>query len=853
MLRFDFGRRRNDEMARLHETRGRRAPATRWLRLPRRGGAAMGMGLLLAWALGVAPARAAEPVVEAGTEDSAESSGESTGKTPDGPSEGRPQAGIDPSDWDPDDPAQSAAETEEIIVTATKRSERLQRVPISIAALGGQEVLDAGITQFDQLQAFVPNLQIRPVTDSRSTSVRIRGIGSVGNNAGIDPSVGIFIDGVYQGRAGMSVGDLMDIERIEVLRGPQGTLYGKNTAAGAINILTRSPVYEYETFLEGVVGNYNDLRLRGSVNVPLVEDRLAVRFSGYKVSRNGFDQNRFDGQKVNDAKQYGVRGKIGWDVTDSLYLELSGDYAEQNTRAFVADIVDYRGNGPSLTDIPFGALATTSGVPLAKADPFDQIVGANVAPRNYVEIGGVALDTRSRLGDHDLRWLNAWRTYGTDSRFDGDFSRYDAVLAYQDVDLDQVSSELTLVSPSRERFNYQTGLFLFYMVMDTLDRNGWEQGLVDAAAFVGNPLFTTPTENVNINEHDTLSAAAYGEATLAVTDTIGLTGGLRVTYERKTREGLSLTNPPTVLDAAPILGPDLYRDEERDVTNVQGRIVLRYSPTDDAMVYTSFANGFKSGGFNQLRVSPTASSEFDDEQSLTWELGFRTQWLDRRLTLNATGYFTDYDDFQSQAFDGASITVRNAAQLYSYGFESDLSYRSELVEGLALGLQVGLNIAEYESFPGAEATVQSQYDQAKAVLPNVAPVITCAVLVDCSQDLSGRVLDNAPRWTVTTFGRYERPLPHWPVVWFLRADYSYTSEYYLSQDLDPNLLQSGYHRLNLRTGLRADDELWELTLWADNITNADYLVIGFDVPIVSGFAAVKAPPRRYGGTVRVRF
>lgn len=190
-------------------------------------------------------------------------------------------------------PADGDVET--ITVTATKRAENLQEVPISITAIGGQELLDAGITEFRQIQAFVPNLQIRPVTDSRSTSVRIRGIGSVGNNAGIDPSVGIFIDGVYHGRTGMSVGDLLDIERIEVLRGPQGTLYGKNTAAGAINVLTRHPVYDYETFVEGVVGNYGDLQLRGSVNAPLVEDRVAVRLSGFKVRRDGFDRNRFDG------------------------------------------------------------------------------------------------------------------------------------------------------------------------------------------------------------------------------------------------------------------------------------------------------------------------------------------------------------------------------------------------------------------------------------------------------------------------------------------------------------------------------------------------------------------------------
>jgi len=750
---------------------------------------------------------------------------------------------------------QALEDVEEFTVTATKRAQNIQDVPISITALGSETIVEAGITQFTQLQQFVPNLQIRPVTDTRSTSIRIRGIGSVGNNAGIDPSVGVFIDGVYQGRAGMSVGDLLDIERVEVLRGPQGTLFGKNTAAGAINVLTKRPSYEYETFLESKIGNYDDMQFRGSVNAPIIDDRLAVRLSGYKVKRDGFDLNRVDNQRVNNADQYGVRGKIAWDVSDVLSFELIGDYSEQNTRSFVADILDYKPNGPSLTDIPFGAFSATTGVPLPNADPFDRIVGASVSPRNIVKNGGVSLDTDFTLGEYDLRWLNAWRTYSTDSRFDGDFSQFDGVIAFQDVDLDQYSSELTVVSPQWNRFEYQAGLFLFYMDMSTLDRNGWEQGMVDAAAQVGGLpalIFTTPTNNINDNQHDTLSAAAYGEGTVTLIDDLEFTGGLRVTYERKTRVGQSTTVPPPIQVAPPILCPQLPLDETRSVTNVQGRAILRYRPVDDVMVYASFANGFKSGGFNQLCVANN-QTEFQDEQSLSYEAGARTQWLDRQLTANLTAYFTDYDDFQAQLFDGAAINVRNAGRLFSYGFESDLFYRPDWHEHWSIGLQVGLNIAEYDEFKGADNTVPNQVALAKALNPVVPALIICGNALDCSQDLSGRVLDNAPRWTVTATSTYERPIPGRPALWFVRGDYTYTAKQYLSQDLDPNLLQPGYHLLNLHAGLRAEDELWELVFWVTNTTNANYLVTGFDVPIISGYATVAAPPRQYGGTVRIRF
>ncbi len=750
-------------------------------------------------------------------------------------------------------PIEPPSSDDGMVVTANKRAENIQNVPISITALGSNTIRDAGITEFGQLQQFVPNLQIRPVTDSRSTSIRIRGIGSVGTNAGIDPSVGVFIDGVYQGRAGMSVNDLLDIERIEVLRGPQGTLYGKNTAAGAINVLTKRPTYDYETFLEGVIGNYNDLRFRGSTNVPIVEDTVALRLAGFKVSRDGFATNQFNNQNVNNANQYGFRGKLAWDVNESLWFILGGDYSEQNTDSFVSDIINYYPSGPTVTGIAFGNLQNTTGLALPPADPFDQVVWSNVDPENVTKVGGIALDSGQALGEYEFRWLNAWRTYSTDSRFDGDFSAYEGVLAFTDESLNQFSTELSLVSPRWDHFEFQSGLYFFYLDMFTEDSNGWGQDLAATARALGgfpSLAFGTARTNVNSNNHTTLSAAAYGEGTYRFIDQIELTGGLRVTYEEKTRVGVSVTTPPIAISAPPILGPTVQRDEQLDITNLQGRVILRYLPTDDAMIYASFANGFKSGGFNQLRVSPNVSSEFGEESSLNYELGVRTQWFANQLTANITGFFTDYDDFQSQTFDGASINVRNAGQLYSYGFESDLVYRPEQVENLSLGWQVGFNIAEYQEFPNAENTVPNQVNLTAPLIP----ILGCSLpQYNCTQNLAGKTLDNAPKFTSTFYYGYEHVVGNFPIWWFNRADWTYTSSQYLAQDLDINLFQPGYHLLNLRTGLRADDDLWELTLWMNNVAGSDYLVAGFDVPIISGYAGVMAPPRQYGGTVRIRF
>ena len=756
---------------------------------------------------------------------------------------------------------------EEIIITASKRAENIQDIPLSVTALGGQTLRDAGVTTFSELQSFVPNLEIIPVTDTRSTSIRIRGIGSVGSNAGIDPSVGVFIDGVYQGRAGMSVGDLLDIERVEVLRGPQGTLYGKNTAAGALNIITRRPDYEPSVYLEGVAGLYYDFQGRGYINQPLIDDTLALRVAGYYSRRDGWDLNRYNNQDVNNVNKWGLRAKLLWDVTDNLSILLNGDYSKEDSRSFVPEIIDYKADGPSVMDIPFSAFAETTGIPLPVADPYDFRVGANVEPKNRVDVGGLSLDTVYEWDDWSLRWLNAWRTYYTDSQFDADFSSYDGVLAYQFVDLNQFSSEFTVTSPEIELpldtwVDFQAGLFFFYMNMDTTDRNGWEQGLVNAASYVGGVppvIFPDSIENINTNKHETETFAAYGQAQFHLLDSLQFVVGLRYSWERKTRSGSTactyIGDPSNPCPDIGLFGPDIpYRTNDFSTNQLQYRLALQYEPTENSMVYLSVANGFKSGGFNQLRESDTNPDNFKDENSTTTELGSRTDWFDRQLVFNMTGYFTDYSNFQAQVFDGSAITIRNAGRLYSYGFESDFIYMPEQVENLRLGGALSLNIARYKSFDQAANTVQGQIDVASAAgFGGLPAAIACSLTVDCNQDLAGKVLDNAPEWNVSVFGAYEHIIPSTSIYAFGRADYSYTSSLFLSQDLDENLFQPGYHLLNLRAGLRTEDDLIEWTLWVTNVANSEYMVIGFDVPLISGYAGVRGPPRLYGTTIRLRF
>jgi iron complex outermembrane receptor protein len=677
----------------------------------------------------------------------------------------------------------------------------------------------------------------------------------VGTNAGIDPSVGVFIDGVYQGRAGMSVSDLLDIERIEVLRGPQGTLYGKNTAAGAINIITASPTEDASAFAETVIGNYNLMEFRGSVNGPIVEDKLAGRVAGYKVTRAGYDVNYLNGDRVNDADKWGVRGKLRWLGTEHLDIVLVGDYSVDQSSCCVGDIRSF--DGPPTIGVTFEDLAAETGIPLPPVDPFDRVVGVNVPPINDVSVGGIALDTNLEVGVYDFRWLTSYRNYKSDSQFDGDFSVYDAVTSEASVDFNQVSSEILMVSPGGETIEWQGGTYFFYSNLETDDKLGYSQLVAEVS-----PVLSDPAENINLNQHRTFNWAAFGQGTWNAAEKWSFTGGFRVDFEKKTREGLSLST--CLLPVPPVCGLPDPRNEERHVWNPQGTVIARYRPTDDVMIYASFANGFKSGGFNQLRTSESLAgplkSEFDDELSFNYELGGKTTWFDGTLLANLTGYFTDYRDFQAQIFDGSSIVVDNAGRLFSWGLESELRWVPEFVpdRGFVLGAALGLNFTQYKQFDNAPATVPQQNEIVSAspppgYTPGTSAVACILPAYDCSQDLTGRRLDNAPRISLSLFASYERKLPGFPLVWFSQGDYLIETFKYLDTDLDSNEIQDPINLLGFRTGLKTEDDMIELSFWVANTLNQGWFVAGSDVPIVNGYWGVNAPPRTYGGTVRFRF
>ncbi|GAB5451938.1 MAG: TonB-dependent receptor [Halioglobus sp.] len=761
---------------------------------------------------------------------------------------------------------------EEVVVTATRREQSLQEVPMSVSAFTGDFFEDAGVRDLAGLDQYTPSLKITPGTDSRSTSIRIRGIGSVGTNVGIDPSVGMFIDGVYQGRAGMSVSDLIDIERVEVLRGPQGTLYGKNTAAGAISIITRKPVAQYESEAEITYNSDDRVELRGMVNLPLGDSGHATRLTGFLINGDHLYENTYNGEGLNDANKWGFKSRTLFDGDkDGAGLGeflLTVDYTREDTDCCALAVLDYSGfstlNAPGTNSptqefsdelglnaqgqpiLQFNSFEDSSGFSPPSADPFGDDYWVDAAVFNKVDVGGIALEwNRDILEDNTLTFINAWRHYESDSAYDGDFTAYNAVIGTTEVELDQYSSELRITSPGGETIDYQGGIYLYYSELDSVGTFEQSQELVRNMAI--DAFFPDGTLNTDLNNYKTTSYAAFGQAVWNVSEKLSATLGLRYTYEKKERVGSQLTDPESALDIPPVAGPDLFYDEDRDDDDISPSVNVRYFFRPDLMGYASVSRGFKSGGFNQRRELAGDSAEFDEEIATSYEIGWKGSTEDRRLQLNGTFYFVEYEDFQSQTFDGTTLEVTNAGSMESYGTEIELVFVP--LANLTVSAALGYNKAEYKEFDNAQCTIDETVynyyvrDGAQGGNPTLGG--------GCVKDLAGEAIDNAPEWTLSSFAQYDMQLSD-NLVGVARLEHSYIDEFFLDQDLDPKLKNDEVNLINFRFTVTNTENSWEAAVWGRNLLDEEYNVFGIDIPVLGGYAAVPAPGAVYGITLRLR-
>ena len=786
-----------------------------------------------------------------------------------------------------------AAVIEEIIVTAQKREQSAQDVPIAISAFDGQFIDDAGVDDVFELQFLVPGLTIFNNQTAGQTNINIRGVGTAGNSLSLESSVGLYIDGVYRSRQTSAIGDLVDVERVEILKGPQGTLFGKNTASGAIQFLTRKPDLDaVGGFFEVQAGTENYGNVKGAINIPLVEGRSALRFSGGATQRDGYIDNITTGSELNDRDRYNLRGQFLFENGDDLSVRIIADYSEidelccsasnvfdgpgDNAANFIAagGVLPPTGNLPGASfvlplDVVAG-LVGFAGTPVVLADRFDDdIVAQDIDPYAIIEESGLSAEVNWDFTDQmTFTSITSFRKYESEDFVDADFNALDILSASggfteqdtftQEFRFDGVIGDVKFVAGAYyfdQDLERDNTLLLGTAANIVLTGGLPTSALVGGAAacpFLGisddicnGPAFPTGEGANNFSEQNQTSWAVFAQADFSVTEQLTLTAGLRYLDEEKDMDVRFEETIFTPIFAAftPLspLVPDVDGETFED-SEVTGALKLTYFWNDDLMTYVSYGRGYKSGGTNIDRISPATGAPlvFDPETSTSYELGLKADFLEKRLRLNAAVHQTDFDDFQANTFVGTGFVLQNAGEIQSRGFEVDVT--ALLGSGITLTAGTAYVDAEYDSFVGGSCIrtpFGSTPDQGEPNFPTVC-------------DASGNTVGGTPDWThyATLVG--ERELGDGTL--YGRLDMNYRADNVSGTDNDPNKEGASYVLTNLRVGYRFSAERYEVALWAKNLLDEDYRDGAFNSVIREGsLSAYHTEPRTVGLTFRANF
>ena len=714
---------------------------------------------------------------------------------------------------------------EEVVVTATKRAQSLQDVPMAVNAFNADTIETAGINDAGDLAILTPALNINVNTNPFAARMVIRGVGTAQTDPALEPSVGLFIDGIYLGRTGLGMSDLTDIERIEVLQGPQGTLYGKNTNAGAISVITKKPSFEKsEGYIEASVGNYSMNKLTASISGPLTQN-LAYRLSGNINQRDGYYDNSA-GVDFNDADDWNIQGKLQWEPTESLSILLSGSRVERDTTCCGADAVQDESVNNELA---------AQGLSPDSNDPYDYNVQSNADNRFAMES-----DLLSMTIDYDTGWgaiksITAWNDYSYRVDQDPDRSELDILTLSNDkYSGDSFSQELRFTASPNDNVDYMLGVF--YLEQNT--KRGGDEPFV----FIGDDIITIgsqqdlpfplpfnflvqPGDSLTIDmDQDAETIAFFGQGTWHIGDQWHITGGLRWSDEEKKSDLFSQTYSTAfsyqILGASFLdsVSTPIDATLERSSDNVDWMLRAALDIGDDSMVYASAGTGTKSGGFQTVNGAAD-DREFDDEDTTTYELGVKSTLLDARLRINAAAFYSEIENFQAQRQleTGIGTYVSNESKVETSGV--DLQVEAAPMPNLVLSAGL-LYMHKYEITDGPEKG---------ADLPFTA-------------EFSG-----------TLAATLVFPLGDGGVYW--RTDYSYMDDHVTNVASAAQLRDADYDNRNLvnsKLGWRNDS--WNVSIWGKNLTDDKYAMQTAAPFLVSGMDAYfLAPPRTFGATVRYTF
>ena len=705
---------------------------------------------------------------------------------------------------------------EEVIVTAQKRAENIQEVPISITAFSGEFLEENGIQRVSQVAHITPNFSIAGSTQPSNSRIQIRGIGAAGNNA-IEPSVGVFIDGVYYPRPGSTIGLLKDINSFEVLRGPQGTLFGRNTVAGAMNITTRNPSQETEGALELGYGAYDLYEVGGSFNAAL-SDSVAGRIAFMYADRDGYGDNLLTGEEYGARDDLVVRGKLQFEVSDQLSILVTADHAKINAEGIGSEVLNATSNPvfEARNAALYGASPVTD-------DSYDWKVNQVVNDDHEDEQSGVSIDINYEFSNGtQLRSITAARTWEA-TYTDGDVNiARELIPGTTDYDNETLSQELQLTSPGGETVDWLAGVYYYEEEYDIdLVRDAGEAFCAPTIAAIAGPQFGAiclagPQEGATTNAftQELESLAVFGQATWNVNDALSTTLGLRWTDDEKDGDYVAVVNNLAAgLFAANENAVGMERNDSK--TTWFGNV--SWNASDDLMLFATASTGYKSGGFNSQSGGSVPLGDrriFSPEETTNYELGVKSTLLDGTMTANATLYRMDIDDFQDRAFDGLSFVVLNAGEVRQQGIEVDINWVP--IEPLRIVAGMGYLDSEYLSFRTAPG------------LPGGPP-----------QDLTGERRNFSPEWQTSVTADWTQPLGN-GLQWFVGTSWSWLDEQNVgtSSNNDPQAMQDAYSIVNARLGLRSASGDWEVALFGNNLTEEDFCQTIFDQAFGAPIGAV---------------
>ncbi len=754
----------------------------------------------------------------------------------------------------------------EITVTARRRVEDAQRIPGSFSVVRDEQLDRSYIVNTQQLSQLVPALNYSSA-NPRNTAFTIRGLGSSvvavsQANDGLEPGVGFYVDQVYHGRPATAAFDFSDIDQVEVLRGPQGTLFGQNSTAGAINIITRAPTFAPEATEEVSVGSFNFVQAKAAASGPIT-DTLALRISGVSTRRDGLISNVRTGRDHNQISNQAVRAQLLFKPSEAFQIKFSADIA--NFESNCCTQVYYR---VATRDVPRTAtrqfagptgLAAQFNYTLPSINPFDRVTDIDAQLGVDTNEGGVAALVDWSLGGATLTFVSAWRLWNWDAANDRDYTGIPIQIEQHIPSRQkQYSQELRIASSGDDVLNYVGGLYFFRQRV--AGRPISIYGPAAARYLIGT---TTGTDATSVpanlldgygtdgrTDFQSNSYAAFGEVNWRPIDLVTLTGGLRYTYEHKTGtyDTFVFGGPPTTNTALINAQRSILRGQTYAATvnngALTGRANMAWQTTDNVLAYASYARGEKSGGINMSglplndqNLPAVGTAVVRPEKNTAYEVGLKTRLFDSRLTFNINAFYTRVIDFQSNVSD-----TRAAAALRTYlanipgvtvkGVEADALVA--VIRDLSVRASVAYADGRYASYPSGPCPIE--------LIGNTAAAC----------NLSGVRLPGLPTWSSTVGGDYLRPIKGLGGSIFAHADATYRSKQ-LGDPTGSRFTTIGsYTVVNGSVGHRSNKG-WEIAVFARNVFNSDYIQ---NVTIQAGnsglILATPSDPRTIGVTFRAR-